>query len=194
MTPSPSEHRTQVSRAFAVTPILAQMAPPAAAPPPPEIRDIAPPIDVFPYPPWMVALAALVALALIGVAVWFAWRWWRTRPQPPPPSPRSIALRELGRLRNRVQELDPHAFSFGVSDVLRTYIGAQYGLRAREQTSPEFLAAISAAPRFSDGDRTLLARFLERADMIKFARINASTGDSSDLLNSATDFVQGGEV
>ena len=169
-------------------PLLAQAPPPAPALP----HDIAPPIDVFPYPPWMVGLVALLALALLVVAAWRLARWWRQRPPPAPPSARAVALRELARLRGSVQLLEPHDFSSAVSDVLRTYIGAHYGLRAREQTSPEFLEAISSAPRFSDGDRTLLARFLERADMIKFARIDATSGDSSDLLNSATDFVQGG--
>jgi len=121
-------------------------------------------------------------------------RWWRNRPVPPPPSARSIALRELDKLRMRVEQMEPYSFSIAVSDILRTFIGAEYLLHAREQTSPEFLAAIASSLRFSNEDRTLLARFLERADMIKFARIEATSADSRELLSSATAFVQGGRI
>jgi hypothetical protein len=159
---------------------------------PSPIRDIAPPLDVFPYPPWMVAIAVGAAVLITALLAWLLIRWWRNRPGPPPPSPRSIALLALEKLRDQVQRLDPYAFSIAVSDVLRTFIGAHYGLHAREQTSPEFLAAISGAARFSTDDRALLTRFLERADMIKFARVDATTEDSQQLLSSASAFVEGG--
>ena len=162
--------------------------------PAPEIKDIAPPIDVFPWPPWMIALTAVAALALLALLAWLVARWLRNRPAPPPPSARSVALRELEKLRAQVQKLDPYAFSIALSDVLRRYIGAQYGLHAIEQTSPEFLAAIARAPQFTDDDRALLAKFLDRCDMIKFARIDATSTDSQELLASAIAFVQGGRA
>ncbi len=161
---------------------------------PSPIRDIAPPLDVFPYPPWMVAIAIGAAVLVAALLAWLLVRWWRNRPAAPPPSPRSMALRELEKLRGQVQKLDPYAFSIAVSDVLRSFIGAHYGMHAREQTSPEFLAAISSASRFSPDERTLLAHFLERADMIKFARVDATTEDSEQLLSSASAFVQGGHA
>ena len=166
---------------------LAQVSPPL-----PEIKDIAPPVDVFPYPAWMVALAVALALLVLGCAVFLVIRWWRSRPPPLPPSPRAAALRELERLRTQVETMEPYAFSIAVSDVLRTFVGGEYGLHAREQTSPEFLAAVRSAPSFSTDDRTLLERFLERVDMIKFARVAATTDDSRELLASAVTFVRGG--
>ena len=164
------------------------------APAPVEIKDIAPPVDVFPYPLWMVLTAAGLALVVLGLAAWLIVRWLKRRPAPPPPTPRALALRELEKLRPQVTALEPYAFSFPVSDVLRTYIGAQFRLHAREQTSPEFLAAISSSPKFSDADRSLLAGFLEHCDMIKFARIDATADDSAKLLESAIAFVQGGRA
>ncbi len=163
-------------------------------PEPVEIKDIAPPVDVFPYPLWMVLTAAGIALLVLGLLMWLLVRWLRGRPAPPPPTPRVIALRELEKLRGQVQALEPYAFSFAVSDVLRAYIGAQFGLHAREQTSPEFLAEISQAGRFSDADRNLLAEFLVHCDMIKFARIHATSADSAKLLDSAIVFVRGGRA
>lgn len=165
-----------------------------SAPAPPEIRDIAPPIDVFPYPMWMVVVAALLALGLIGLSVWLLARWWRRRPPEPPPTPRTAALRALEALRDKVELLDPHAFSVAVSDVLRRYITAQFGLPATQQTSPEFLESISGATQFTDAGRELLARFLDRCDLLKFAHVAATAADSSELLASAIAFVQGGRA
>ena len=59
-------------------------APPPSPPAVPEIRDIAPPIDVFPYPLWMVLTAAACALLVLGVAAWLIVRWIKSRPAPPP--------------------------------------------------------------------------------------------------------------
>jgi hypothetical protein len=160
----------------------------------PEIRDIAPPIDVFPWPWWMVALVVLGAVLVLGAAAFFIWKAVRSRSEPPPPTAREVAFRELERLRGVVIALDPYAFSVRVSDVLRTYICGQYGVRATEQTSPEFLAHISSATNFSEGDRSLLAQFLERCDLIKFARVDATEEDSQELLKRAVAFVQGARV
>ena len=162
------------------------------APAPVEIKDIAPPLDVWPYPLWMTLTAAGLALLVLGLVVWLLVRWVKNRPAPLPPTPRAVALRALEALRAQVQTVEPYTFSFAVSDVLRTFIGAQFGLHAREQTSPEFLAEISQAGRFSDADRGLIGEFLGRCDMIKFARIDATTEDSAKLLDSAVTFVWGG--
>jgi hypothetical protein len=176
------------------TGLLAQMRMEPGPATPPPIRDIAPPVDVLPYPLWMIILVAGVALGLAAFIGWRLLRWYRNRPAPPPPSARSIALRELEKLRPEVKRLDPYPFSIAVSDILRTFIGGHYALHAREQTSPEFLAAIATSRRFTEDDRKLLARFLERVDMIKFARIDASAEENQELLSAATAFVHGGGV
>jgi hypothetical protein len=80
-----------------------------------------------------------------------------------------------------------------VSDVLRIYISGHFALFATQQTSPEFLASISTSPRFSSEDRELLAKFLERCDLIKFARIEADSNENMKLLGEAVAFVEGGQ-
>ena len=178
-----------------ISALLAVISTPAPGTPAPvEIKDIVPPVDVFPYPLWMVLTAAGIALVVLGLLAWLLVRWLKRRPPPPLPTPRAVALRELESLRGQVQVMEPYAFSFAVSDVLRTYIGAQFRLHAREQTSPEFLAEISKAGRFSDADRILIGEFLVHCDMIKFARIHATSEDSAKLLDSAIIFVRGGRA
>jgi hypothetical protein len=163
-------------------------------PPPPDplagLRANVPPVDV-PWPAWVwwaIGLGSAVALALL---IWLV-KWLQSRRVPPPaPTPRMIALRALEELRSRVRDFDPYAFSVEVSNVLRTYVSGQFGLHATTQTSPEFLASIAKAPQFSDGDRSLLATFLDRCDMLKFARVEAHAEENSELLGAATAFVQG---
>jgi len=159
---------------------------------PAPIRDIAPPIDVFPYPAWLVATVAGGAVAILALVIWLIVRWMRGRPAPTPPTPSEIAISSLNQARGQIESLAPYEFSILVSDILRAYVAAQFHLHAKEQTSPEFLASISGASRFSDQEKTLLSVFLEKCDLIKFARIDASSEDSAMLVDQAIRFVKGG--
>ena len=167
---------------------------PAMPPEMPQIKDIAPPVDIFPWPPSYVICAIILLLAAIAGIVGLVAKRMRDKPKPPPPTPREVAIRELESLRPQVERQPPYEFSIAVSEVLRGYIGAHYRLHAREQTSPEFLAAISRSVKFSENEKGLLAGFLERCDLIKFARIDASSQDSGDLLGKAIAFVQGEHI
>jgi len=166
--------------------------PQAAPSPTPELAPIAPPVHVFPYPMWMVITAGVVLLLVVAAIVWAILRHIKNRPQPPPPTPRELALAALEKLRGRISELEPHPFSIEVSDVLRLFVTREFRVRATQQTSPEFLAAAAASPRFSEADKALLAAFLEKADLIKFARVQATACDSEQLLEQARRFVEGG--
>ncbi len=168
---------------------------PMATPVSQSIHDIAPPVDVFPYPMWMVVTAAVIAGLFLIFLIWLLVRWVRRRPAAPPLGPAAIALRELEKLRGRSRDTEPYEFSVAVSDVLRTFINdAKFRLPATRQTSPEFLAAIAGAPLFSEADRDLLRHFLEKCDLIKFARVQATSEDNSELVQSALAFVQGGRA
>jgi len=176
------------------TPTPAPTPGPAATPLSQAIHDIAPPLDVFPYPPWMVATAIAVATLLLALIVWFVVSWIRHRSGPPPPSATAVALGELEKLRGRVGEIEPYEFSVAVSNVLRTFISnARFRLPATRLTSPEFLAAIAGTELFSEEDRSLLGHFLGKCDMIKFARVDATSADNTELVEKALAFVQGGQ-
>lgn len=157
-----------------------------------EFHDIAPPVDYSLLPPWLVFCGALVALTLCSLLGWWLWRRWQ-RPKPQP-SARERTLEELSRIRHEIETLPPYQFSIRVSDILRRYVTDQYQLPVTRQTSVEFLAALAKASPFSEDEKSLLEDFLNRCDLIKFARYDATTEDSRLLLEEATRFVEGGKL
>ncbi len=157
-----------------------------------EFHDISPPVDYSLTPAWVIFAAAFVGLTLLGLAIYALQRWLR-RPQPQQ-SPRTRTLELLERARGEIGNSTPYQFSIRVSDILRRYVVEEYQLPITRQTSVEFLEAISKSRTFSEDERSLLSDFLNRCDLIKFARYEATTADSELLLDEATRFVKGGQL
>src|SRR5881275_1406010 len=155
-----------------------------------EFHDIAPPVDYSLIPPWLVFVIAFVVLSLLGLVVW--WFAQRRKPELPPKMPREITIEELEQIRGEIERMSPYQFSIRVSDILRRYVTQQHGLPATRQTSIEFLTAAAKAASFSTEEKSLLEDFLNRCDLIKFARYEATTSDSELLLQEAIRFVKGG--
>lgn len=155
-----------------------------------EFHDIAPPVDYFILKPWMVFCAVATILLLVGLTTWLV-KWWRRRPAKIL-TPRERALEQLTRMENQIETLPPYQFSIRVSDILRRYVTEQYQLPVARQTSVEFLNTLAATSTFSVDEQTLLGDFLNRCDLIKFARYDATTADSRLLLEEADRFVKGG--
>src|SRR5205814_1447657 len=157
-----------------------------------EFHDITPPADYSLIPPWLVFVIAFVALSLLGLVVWLFAK--RRKPPMPPQLPREIALEELERISSEIENMSPYQFSIRVSDILRKYVTQQYGLPATRQTSIEFLTTLANASPFSADEKSLLEDFLNRCDLIKFARYEATTSDSELLLQEAIRFLKGGQL
>jgi Domain of unknown function (DUF4381) len=155
-----------------------------------EFHDIAPPVDYSLIPPWVIFVASFAGLALLGWVVWLLTRR-RKRPQPPQ-LPCAHALEALQHIGAQIERMTPYQFSIRVSDILRCYVTEQYALPLTRQTSVEFLNSLRRSSSFSDDEKVLLADFLNRCDLIKFARYQATATDSRLLLEEATRFVTGG--
>jgi len=157
-----------------------------------DIHEIAPPVDYSLVPPWVIYAGIVLGIAVLGLIGW----WIRKRSQRPKPeqSPRDRALQDLDRVRGEMEILTPYQFSIRVSDILRRYVTEQYQLPVTRQTSVEFLSLLAKASPFSEDEKSLLEDFLNRCDLIKFARYDATTEDSRLLLEEATRFVEGGKL
>ena len=137
----------------------------------------------------MIFCAVATVLLLAGLTIWLIKRW-RNRPVLVP-TPRQRALDLLARIETEIEKLTPYQFSIRVSDILRRYVTEQYQLPVTRQTSVEFLNAL-AATSFTGDEQMLLTDFLNRCDLIKFARYDATREDSRLLLDEAERFVKGG--
>src|SRR5438874_7911817 len=150
-----------------------------------EFHDIAPPIDYSLISPWLIFLGVFVLLTVIGLIVWFVAKSFR-RPTPPQ-LPRERALALLEQTRTQITAIDPYRFSIRVSDILRRYVTEQFGLPVTRQTSVEFLNGLRGSSPFSEDEKSLLEDFLNRCDLIKFARYEATTSDSDLLLEERSE-------
>jgi hypothetical protein len=157
-----------------------------------QFHEIAPPIEYSFLPTWAIFLASFAGLCLIGLIIWFFKR--KRKPEQPPKLPREIALEELDRIGAEIETTNPYLFSIRVSDILRRYVTNQYALPVTRQTSVEFLTALAKSSPFSADEKSLLEDFLNRCDLIKFARYEATSADSRLLLEEATRFVKGEEL
>jgi len=158
-----------------------------------EFHDISPPVDYSLVPPWLVFVAVFLALTLAGAMVWWFLKR-RVRVPALTRSPRELALERLEAARVEIERMNPYQFSIRVSDILRRYVTEQYQLPLTRQTSVEFLTALARRSEFSEDDKSLLTDFLNRCDLIKFARYEATTADSELLLEEAFRFVKGGQL
>jgi hypothetical protein len=157
-----------------------------------DIHEIAPAVDYSLVPPWVVYAGILLGLAVLGLIAW----WLRRLSQRPKPeqSARDRALQELSHIRAEMETSTAYQFSIRVSDILRRYVTDQFQLPVTRQTSVEFLSMLAQASPFSEDEKSLLEDFLNRCDLIKFARYDATIEDSRLLLEEATRFVEGGKL
>jgi hypothetical protein len=149
-----------------------------------DIRDIKGLVPV-PYDWWWLWLLLLAA----AVAVVVIWLWKRRKPAatgetPVPPSAFEVALAALQRLR---QDNPPvEEFYTRLSDIVRRYIEGQFGLRAPERTTEEFLEEATLPP----ASMTLLGAFLQESDLVKFARFRPGEEDKGRAFDAAEKFVR----
>ncbi|NDG69868.1 MAG: DUF4381 family protein [Proteobacteria bacterium] len=165
------------------------MNPAAPSPTPAPLNDIVGPVWFWPYPLWMTLVAGLVLLLILAGFVWLLKKLL-TRKEVPLTN-RKKALAALEALRSGIAGVDPYAFGVTVSDSIRGYIRAEHRLGATTQTSLEFLNSIRGNPLFTDNEKAGLTVFLEKTDLLKFARAEAGEREMLDLLDIAARLVRG---
>ncbi|MBV8377464.1 MAG: hypothetical protein JO279_10735 [Verrucomicrobia bacterium] len=153
---------------------------------PDEIEDIRPPVLGSPTLWVAVFLAILLALAILAYFLW-------PNPKPKiarPPLPKDIARSRLEKAKARICTDSPYEFSIEVSDILRSFIEQQFGIKAVHQTTIEFLTEASQTSHFDLAHQEKLRHFLDSCDAIKFARVAAGQAESETLFEQASVFVE----
>jgi hypothetical protein len=137
-----------------------------------------------------------------GLSLWWlalplalaaGWLWWRRRRKPveeKPLSPEELARLELERLMaGKLPEQDVKRFYVELTGLVRRYIERTTGIRAPEQTTEEFLREIAGRKTFPAEETARLKRFLESADLVKFAAHRPGREDIDESIERARRFI-----
>lgn len=140
--------------------------------------------------PWVAG--GLAFAGLVALLVWLIIRYRRSHDpeyihRDPP---HIVALRKLDKYRGNAMWVPEKQklFYSGITDALREYISARYGIGAMEMTTAEIFADMKETDIPADLMDELKDLF-ERADFVKFAKFVASDEDNAGALPVAVRFV-----
>lgn len=157
-------------------------------------HDIKPQVK-FPYTAGeilvMFVIPVLSLAALVAMAVWLVQRRKQKQAEKENAEPAHIrALRKLDKYRGDKywKPEQQKAFYSGVTDALREYIAARYGVGALEMTTAEIFADLGKTDVPADLYEEMKALF-ERADFVKFAKFTATDEENAAVLPGAVRFV-----
>lgn len=143
--------------------------------------------------PWLLALKLLIAVAgALAILVW-ARRKRRggaaaLKSQDPA---HIVALRELDKFRSDrfwAPERQKQFYS-GITDALKNYIDARFGVDAPEMTTAELFSALKSEKTLTPELFNGLKELFETADFVKFAKFVADDQENSKALPLAVRFV-----
>ena len=153
---------------------------------------IAPPSEMSAPPiwPWFAGGAAVAALAAFA-----ARRYWRGRAPPPAPlgAPAEIALAELDRIEtlNLPASGDfPRHYAL-VSDCVRSFLSAQFGVPTMERATSEIAAEFQGADVIPQAESRAAIAVLEESDLVKFARLSPQPDEAREALAASRRTVRG---
>ena len=156
------------------------------------LRGLAGPVEVSEDPPgnlaWYYLLLAPVAIGALGL-----WGWWFLRriANVSLVSPYGTACRELDRLLEEGWlHRDIKLFYVLLSGLVRRYLKQVTGIQATEQTTVEFLQEIGNRRSFAAQVQTRLKRFLESADLVKFAAYRPAKEQIDTNIEEARSFLR----
>lgn len=168
------------------------MVAPAATPAAPaemDLRDIKPPVEISSGWEWLWWVLAGLATA---AAFWALWKWWQRRKVQAPVAP---LLPAHVRARQRLQEAlallaQPKPFVIAVSDTARVYLEERFEFHAPERTTEEFLHELRRTDLLTRDQKESLGEFLQRCDLVKFAKYEPTEPELRELHGSALRLVE----
>ena len=145
--------------------------------------------EIRAYIIWGIVLLLLLAAAAYALHRWLAKRGKGFgdlfKPAPPLP-PHVAAIQALETLHNqKLWQNNRHKqYYSGLTDILRTYIAARWGIGAMEMTSDEIIEAMRTE-ELPDKARMDLTSILRDADLVKFAKATPDAEQNeSDYLKA----------
>jgi len=153
------------------------------------LRDIKPPVEIPSGWAWVLWVAGAALLAVLG---YWAWQYWRKRKLEAPPVPVIPAhVRAKQKLAEALALIGrPREFCILVSDTIRWYLEERFDFRAPERTTEEFLYELRGTNLLTPDQKESLGEFLNRCDLVKFARYEPGEPEMRDLHGAAIRLVE----
>jgi hypothetical protein len=154
-----------------------------------DIRDIKPPVEIPSGWEWLWWTLGALAVAAILFAL---WKWWQKRRLQIPLAPPVPAHARAKQMLEKALELiaQPKPFCILVSDTIRVYLEERFDFRAPERTTEEFLHELQGTDLLTAEQKERLGEFLERCDLVKFAKYEPREPELRDLHSSAMRLVE----
>lgn len=138
----------------------------------------------------MFAIIAVLALVAIGLGLWHLTRTGKiTLFQKPVIPPETLALEKLAAIRPLIAEGRVREFVEQISDILRSYLEARFGLLAPKLSTEEFLYEARKTDSLGVAQRSGLGEFLFRCDSVKFALSGLGVASMEELYQTAERFI-----
>lgn len=162
------------------------------------IKDVEEPEFVFMDYIWYFLIPLLV-LALLAAA-WFGWQYYRKHkknapvvvPKAKPLPPHVIAMNALDNLAEKKlwQNGRDKEFHTELTDILRQYIEARFGVAAMEKTSDEILDELYELAESQKASLANLKQILSIADLVKFAKYHPYADENQLSFVNSRMFVE----
>ena len=153
------------------------------------LHDIKPPVEIpsgWAWVGWLLGVLALGAIAYI------LWNWLKKKRLEVPPVPVIPAhVRAKQKLAEALAIIgQPKEFCILVSDTVRWYLEERFDFHAPERTTEEFLHELRGTDLLTSEQKESLMEFLNRCDLVKFARYEPGEPELRDLHQAAVRLVE----
>lgn len=151
------------------------------------------------FPVAMIIGSAIIALLVFTLIIWLVVRLIRRRRdrisslasnEPPKPED-EVALAKLLALDGQQlpkKELFKQHY-FGISEILKEYIGRRFGFDALESTTAEIISRLEQSCLVSDYLLDKVKKLFEHLDVVKFTDFLPSENEANEALVSARQFI-----
>jgi hypothetical protein len=161
-----------------------------------DIKDIKPPVRI-PLNWWMIALWILIGLILIALLVYLYKKYFKKKPVEQIIQPKKIKIPLHIEALSKLDKLDSEQlwqkgfikdYHSRITEIIREYFEKRFDLPALEMTTSESLRDLAKHPE-ADNVLNITEKFLNNADLVKFAKYQPLAIVNEEMMTQAKEIV-----
>jgi hypothetical protein len=157
-----------------------------------DIQDVKPPVEI-PFN-WALFFIIVSIVAVLGLTGYLIYRHYQKKKEPKKVivkiPPYEMALKELSLLNEKQlwQNGKVKEYHSEITEIIRKYFEARFGFQALEMTTGEVLKSLELCAG-ETAVKDLTERFLNNADLVKFAKFVPIPTVNSEMMEQAVNIV-----